>query len=72
MNHTAIAAQPLGGILLIFAYLEPAAGGMIIQTLIAAAVALPFILRSRITRGLNRLRGRTEAPSMEQSPPKDD
>lgn len=44
---------------MIFAYLDPAAGGMIIQTIIAAAVALPFILRTQIARGLDRLRGRS-------------
>lgn len=43
---------------MIFAYLDPAAGGMIIQTIIAAAVALPFILRTQIARGLDRFRGR--------------
>lgn len=43
---------------MIFAYLDPAAGGMIIQTIIAASVALPFILRTHIARGLERIRGR--------------
>ena len=42
---------------MVFAYLDPAAGGMIIQTVIAAAVAVPFILRTQISRGLARLRG---------------
>jgi hypothetical protein len=40
------------------AYLDPAAGGMLIQTLIAASVAIPFILRTRIARGIERFRGR--------------
>lgn len=57
---------------MIFAYLEPAAGGMIIQTLIAAAVALPFILRTRITRGLSWLRRRSKASSSEGAAPTDD
>ena len=58
---------------MIFAYLDPAAGGMIIQTIIAAAVALPFILRTQIARGLDRLRARngsskaaTETPKAER------
>ena len=42
------------------AYLDPAAGGMIIQTLIAAAVAIPFILRTQISRGIDRFRRRAE------------
>ena len=42
---------------MVLGYLDPAAGGMIVQTIIAAAVALPFILRAQISRGLARLRG---------------
>lgn len=42
---------------MLLAYLDPAAGGMIIQSLIAAAVALPFILRGHISKGLAKLRG---------------
>jgi hypothetical protein len=42
---------------MVFAYLDPAAGGMIIQTIVAATVAVPFILRSQIARIVARLRG---------------
>jgi len=42
---------------MVLAYLDPAAGGMIIQTIVAAAVALPFILRAQISRGLAKIRG---------------
>ena len=42
------------------AYLDPAAGGMIIQTIIAAAVAIPFILRTQISRGIELIRKRNE------------
>lgn len=41
---------------MVIAYLDPAAGGMIIQTIVAAAVAVPFILRSQISRVIRRLR----------------
>ena len=51
---------------MLLAYLDPAAGGMIIQTIIAAAVALPFILRSHISRGLQRLRGSNESNSRDE------
>ena len=50
---------------MVFAYLDPAAGGMIIQTIIAAAVALPFILRTQISRGLARLRSQRGARTNE-------
>lgn len=43
---------------MVLAYLDPAAGGMIIQSIVALAVAIPFILRSQISRGIERLRGR--------------
>lgn len=42
---------------MVFAYLDPAAGGMIIQTIVAAAVAVPFIMRSQISRAIAKLRG---------------
>jgi hypothetical protein len=54
---------------MILAYLDPAAGGMVIQTLVAAAVALPFILRAQLTRGLNRLRGRSSEPASDETTP---
>jgi hypothetical protein len=57
---------------MVFAYLDPAAGGMVIQTLVAAAVALPFILRSQLTRGLNRLRGRGPEPKPDEAPTESD
>ena len=31
---------------------------MLIQSIVALAVAIPFILRSQISRGIERLRGR--------------
>lgn len=42
---------------MVLAYLDPAAGGMIIQTLIAAAVAIPFIMRNQIARLVGKIRG---------------
>jgi hypothetical protein len=63
MRHTApvLMAFMEASSAMVFAYLDPAAGGMIIQTLIAAAVAVPFILRSQIARVVARVKGqRTE------------
>jgi hypothetical protein len=41
-------------------YIDPGAGSMLIQMLIAAGVAVPFFLRTQIRRGIDRLRGRRE------------
>lgn len=49
---------------MVFAYLDPVAGGMVIQTVIAAAVALPIILRTQLARGIKRLR-RQKAEAVE-------
>jgi hypothetical protein len=56
---------------MVLGYLDPAAGGMIVQTIIAAAVALPFILRAQISRGLARLRGGRVKDSSEAGPGED-
>lgn len=45
---------------MILAYLDPAAGGMVIQMIVAAAVAVPFFLRAQIARGLDRFRARRD------------
>lgn len=37
-------------------YLDPGAGSLLIQGLIAAAISLPFLLRSRINAALKRFR----------------
>ena len=56
---------------MVFAYIDPGAGSMVIQMLIAAAVAVPFFLRTQIARGISRLRGRKEAqPSTEERTPR--
>lgn len=50
---------------MILAYIDPGSGSMVIQMLIAAALAIPFFLRTQIARGLDRLRGRKPAQSEE-------
>jgi hypothetical protein len=50
---------------MIFAYIDPGAGSMAIQALIAAALAVPFFLRQHISRGIDRLRGRNFQPDEE-------
>ena len=51
-----------------FAYLDPGAGSLMIQMVIAAALAVPYFLRTQIARSINRLRGRTgtDTPASEQ------
>lgn len=49
---------------MIFAYIDPGAGSMLIQTVIAAALAVPFFLRERISAAIGRLRQRrTDQPT---------
>ena len=53
----------------VFAYLDPATGGVLIQSLIAAAVAIPFILRTQIARGIQLIRRRPESEAAEDEQP---
>jgi hypothetical protein len=42
----------------IFAYIDPGAGSMVIQAVLAAALAIPFFFRTRISRATQWLRDR--------------
>jgi hypothetical protein len=42
---------------LILAYIDPGAGSLVIQAIIAAAVSVPFFLRNTIRSTVQRLRG---------------
>jgi len=53
---------------MVFAYLDPATGGMVIQSIIAAAVTVPFLLRTQIARGWSKLRGTRSAESSKEPP----
>lgn len=44
----------------LLAYIDPGSGSLIIQVAIATLVAIPIFFRTRITRIVNRVRGRTE------------
>lgn len=50
---------------MLLAYLDASTGGLLIQTLIAALVAVPFIMRSQVARGLAFIRRRGR-PAVEQ------
>lgn len=57
---------------MVLAYLDASTGGLIIQTLIAAAVAIPFILRTQLARGLAMLRRRGQPADQQGAQPQDD
>ncbi len=41
----------------VLAYIDPGSGSLIIQAVIAAIVAAPFVLRQQIGRAVRRFRG---------------
>ena len=43
---------------MVIAYLDPGAGSLVIQAIIAGAIAVPFFLRAQIRALLDRLRHR--------------
>ena len=56
---------------MIFAYIDPGSGSMLIQVAIAGVLAVPFFLRSTIARGIQRLRGRRVESDAPRSPSSD-
>ena len=53
---------------MILLYIDPGAGSLVIQALIAAAVSVPFFFRNAIRNGMRRLRGeRAETPAGDQT-----
>lgn len=42
----------------LLAYIDPGAGSLFIQAVIASIVVAPFFLRTQIRKGIDRLRGR--------------
>ena len=45
-----------------FAYIDAGSGTMLLQVVIAGAVAIPFFFRNALTAGWRRLRGRGDEP----------
>jgi len=45
----------------VLAYIDPGAGSLFIQAVIATILVVPFFLRTQIRRGIDRLRGRPPA-----------
>jgi hypothetical protein len=48
----------------LLAYIDPGAGSLFIQAVIATVLVVPFFLRTQIRRGLDRLRGRSPEPQV--------
>lgn len=42
---------------MIFLYIDPGAGSMVIQAVIAGALAIPFFFRTHVGRAIARVRG---------------
>jgi hypothetical protein len=49
----------------LLAYIDPGAGSLFIQALVATILVVPFFMRTQIRRAIDRLRGR---PSSDPSP----
>jgi len=48
---------------LVFAYLDPGSGSLIIQAVIAGIVAIPVLFRNRISAAVRAIRGRPAKPA---------
>jgi len=46
----------------LLAYIDPGSGSMLLQVLLAGALAVPFFFRRVISDGLRRIRGNGDAP----------
>lgn len=56
---------------LIFAYIDPGSGSLIIQALIAGLVAIPIFFRHQISRALRAIRGGEEGTAGTLAPTDD-
>jgi hypothetical protein len=43
---------------MVFAYLDPGAGSLVIQAILAAALTVPFFLRTQLSSFVARVRGK--------------
>jgi hypothetical protein len=54
---------------LVFAYIDPGSGSLLIQGLIAALVAIPVFFRHQIARAVQAVRGKQEPETATASAP---
>jgi len=52
----------------LLAYIDPGAGRLFIQAVIATVLVAPFFLRTQIRRGIDRIRGVRPAPATATDP----
>lgn len=50
---------------MVFAYIDPGSGSMLIQVLLAGLLAVPFFFRNAIAGVVRRVRGERSAPASE-------
>jgi hypothetical protein len=43
---------------MVFLYIDPGAGSLVIQALLAGILAIPFFFRTRVAAVISRIRGR--------------
>jgi hypothetical protein len=55
----------------LLAYIDPGAGSLFIQAVIATIVVVPFFLRTQIRKAIDRVRGRP-TPDLSAAPPTSD
>lgn len=55
---------------LVFAYIDPGSGSLVLQALIAGALTLPFVFRNAVRRTFARLKGQTPADPTGDDKPK--
>lgn len=55
----------------LLAYIDPGAGSLFIQAVIATVLVVPFFLRSQIRRGIDAIRGRKPAATEAAGAPAD-
>jgi hypothetical protein len=53
---------------LIYAYIDPGSGSLVVQALIAGLVAVPIFFRRHIARVIGTLRGRDQASGTQAGP----
>lgn len=55
----------------LLAYIDPGSGTLLLQVIVAGALAVPFFFRRVIGDALHRIRGRSSDDSAGEVPPKD-
>ena len=68
MASSGVAANPKGESMELLAYIDPGAGSLFIQAVIATVLVAPFFLRTQIRRGIDRIRGVRPAPATAADP----